>query len=45
MNKEVNANDRLATTKTIYEQRYGGRSFKYVHVWEVLQNQGIWPIG
>ena len=44
MNREVNANDRLATAKTIYEQRYGGKSFKYVHVWEVLRNQPIWLI-
>ena len=44
MNRAVNDNDRLATAKTIYEQRHGGRSFRYVHVWEVLQVQPIWLI-
>ena len=39
-----NDSDRLNNTKTIFEQRYGGRSFQYVHVWEVLRNHPIWLI-
>ena len=35
-------NNRLQTTKNIFEERFGGRSFEYVHVWFILRNHPKW---
>ena len=35
-------NNRLQTTKRIFEERFGGRSFEYAHMWFILRNHPKW---
>jgi hypothetical protein len=37
-----NDNDHLQNAKNIFEERFGERSFKYVHVWFILRNHPRW---
>ena len=39
---QKNDNDRLQNAKNIFEERFGGRSFRYVQVWFILRNHPKW---
>lgn len=35
-------NNRLQSAKNIFQERFGGKSFQYVHMWFILRNHPKW---